>query len=155
MSGRLQKPANFFRLLRLRQAERRLDSPAHQTLPRASLNCMRVPHEYPRIADFLEHIKERERTGGSIREGLFGAGDGGTDPLSAPMPKSVCHPSRKGLADAPHAPPNLRLLCLELGKSLLRFVVCYLFMHFLNMHPSVTGLGCSACVLYFRWLFVR
>ena len=103
VSGRLQKPANAFRLLRLRQAEWRLESPAHQTLPRASLNCIHMPHESPRIADFL------------------GAGDGGTDPLSAPMPKSVCHPSRKGLADAPHAPPNLRPLCLELGKSLFRF----------------------------------
>ncbi|MCL1854039.1 MAG: hypothetical protein FWF88_13625, partial [Peptococcaceae bacterium] len=28
--------------------------------------------------------------------------------FSAPMPKSCCRPSRKGLANAPHTPPNLR-----------------------------------------------
>gem|GEM_PF-5442868 len=37
---------------------RHLDSPAHQTLPRASLNCIHMPHEYPRIADFLEQLKD-------------------------------------------------------------------------------------------------
>ena len=52
------KAREFFRLLRLRQAERRLDSPAHQTLPRASLNCIHMPREYLRIADFLEQLKD-------------------------------------------------------------------------------------------------
>gem|GEM_PF-6477720 len=36
------KAREFFRLLRLRQAERRLDSPAHQTLPRASCYSKRL-----------------------------------------------------------------------------------------------------------------
>ncbi|MCL1853229.1 MAG: hypothetical protein FWF88_09415, partial [Peptococcaceae bacterium] len=44
--------------------------------------------------------------------------------FSAPMPKSCCRPSRKGLADTPHAPPALRpvphrpLPPLRLGSDL-------------------------------------